>query len=41
MAYLTIGKNKIIGSSVSKDANVVTVIDDTCTYEDIPSTKAV
>ena len=41
MAYLTIGKNKIMGSSVSTDDNVVTVIDDTCTDEDIPSTKAV
>ena len=41
MAYLTSGRNKIMGSSVSTDANVVTVIDDTCTDEDIPSTKSV
>ena len=41
MAYLAIGRNKSMVSSVSTDANVVTVIDDTCTYEDIPSTKAV
>ena len=41
MAYLTIGKNKIIGSSVSTDDNVVTVIDDTCTDEQVPSAKAV
>ena len=40
MAYLTIGKNKIMGSSVSTDANVVTVIDDTCTDEQVPSALA-
>ena len=40
MAYLTIGKNKIMGSSVSTDANVVTVIDETCTDEQVPSALA-
>ena len=41
MAYLTIGKNKIIGSSVSTDDNVVTVIDENSTDEQVPSAKAV
>ena len=41
MAYSTSGRNKIMGSSVSTDANVVTVIDENSTDEDIPSTKAV
>ena len=40
MAYLTSGRNKIMGSSVSTDANVVTVIDDTCTDEQVPSALA-
>ena len=40
MAYLTSGKNKIMGGSVSTDANVVTVIDDTCTDEQVPSALA-
>mgnify|MGYP002518639353 CR=1 FL=1 len=40
MAYLIIGKNKIMGSSVSTDDNVVTVIDDTCTDEQVPSALA-
>ena len=40
MAYLTSGKNKIMGSSVSTDVNVVTVIDDTCTDEQVPSALA-
>ena len=40
MAYLTIGKNKIMGSSVSTDANVVTVIDENVTDEQVPSALA-
>ena len=41
MAYLTSGRNKIMGSSVSTDANVVTVIDASCTDEQVPTAKAV
>ena len=40
MAYLTSGRNKIMGSSVSTDANVVTVIDATSTDEQVPSALA-
>ena len=40
MAYLTSGRNKIMGSSVSTDANVVTVIDASCTDEQVPSALA-
>ena len=40
MAYLTSGRNKIMGSSVSTDANVVTVIDETCTDEQVPTALA-
>ena len=40
MAYLTSGRDKIMGSSVSTDANVVTVIDATCTDEQVPSALA-
>ena len=40
MAYLTSGRNKIMGSSVSTDANVVTVIDENSTDEQVPSALA-
>ena len=40
MAYLTSGRNKIMGSSVSTDANVVTVIDASSTDEQVPSALA-
>ena len=40
MAYLTSGKNKIMGGSVSTDANVVTVIDENSTDEQVPSALA-
>ena len=40
MAYLTSGRDKIMGSSVSTDANVVTVIDATSTDEQVPSALA-
>ena len=40
MAYLTSGRNKIMGNSVSTDANVVTVIDASCTDEQVPSALA-
>ena len=40
MAYLTSGRNKIMGSSVSTDANVVTVIYATSTDEQVPSALA-
>ena len=41
MAYLILGKNKIMGSSVSTDANVITVIDENSTDEQVPTAKAV
>ena len=40
MAYLTSGRNKIMGSSVSTDANVVTIIDASSTDEQVPSALA-
>ena len=40
MAYLTSGRDKIMGSSVSTDANVVTVIDESSTDEQVPSALA-
>ena len=40
MAYLISGRNKIMGSSVSTDANVVTVIDASSTDEQVPSALA-
>lgn len=40
MAYLTSGRDKIMGSSVSTDANVVTVIDENSTDEQVPSALA-
>ena len=40
MSYLISGRNKIMGSSVSTDANVVTVIDASSTDEQVPSALA-
>ena len=40
MAYLISGRNKIMGSSVSTDANVVTVIDASSTDEQVPTALA-
>ena len=40
MAYLTSGRDKIMGSSVSTDANVVTIIDASSTDEQVPSALA-
>ena len=40
MAYLISGRTKIMGSSVSTDANVVTVIDASSTDEQVPSALA-
>ena len=40
MSYLISGRNKIMGSSVSTDDNVVTVIDASSTDEQVPSALA-